>query len=146
MFVILALALLQQGQPSPEALRPSPVTRIAVSPARLVVGASDSLQLSAVAYDAAGRRVDDARLRFASVASNAGTIDSPGKVVARGTGKLAATVVSLLPGFKPTIQRFEVLMVPDAPARVQLGALPQRLVVGQRGGMGVEKVRARDIP
>ena len=68
--VLAALALLQQGQPQQQALpgpKPSPVTRIALSPAPLVVAASDSIQLSAVAYDANGRRVDNAKEELAHV-------------------------------------------------------------------------------
>ena len=122
--VLAALALLQQGQPQQQALpgpKPSPVTRIALSPAPLVVAASDSIQLSAVAYDANGRRVDNAGLRFAGAASNAGVIDSTGKIVARGTGKVTGAVISLMSGYKPFVKKFEVVMVPDAPARLVIG-------------------------
>jgi hypothetical protein len=133
--VLAALALLQQGQapqqPLP-GLKESPVARITLSPAPLVVAASDSIQLVAVAYDANGNRVSNAGLRFAAAASNAGVLDSAGKVVARGTGKLTGAVVSLITGYKPVVKRFEVVMVPDAPARLVIGGLPQRLVVGQR--------------
>ena len=137
MFVVLAaFALLQQQdkaqQQATPTLKPSPVARIALTPARPVVAASDSMQLSAVAYDAAGNRVDNVNLRFAGAASNAGLIDSTGKVVARGTGKLTGSVVALMPGYRPVVHTFEVLAVPDAPARIQLGTLPRRLVVGQR--------------
>jgi hypothetical protein len=133
--VLAALALLQQGQApeqSPSGLKQSPVARIALSPAPLVVAASDSIQLTAVAYDANGNRVDNAGLRFSGAASNAGVLDSTGKVVARGTGKLTGAVISLMTGYKPFVKQFEVVMVPDAPARIAIGGLPQRLVVGQR--------------
>jgi hypothetical protein len=133
--VLAALALLQQGQAQQQALpglKDSPVTRITLSPAPLVVAASDSIQLNAVAYDAAGNRVTNAGLRFSGAASNAGNLDSTGKVVARGTGKLTGAVISLMTGYKPFVKKFEVLMVPDAPARLVIGGLPQRLVVGQR--------------
>jgi hypothetical protein len=132
---LAALALLQQGQPSQQSasgLQPSPVARIALSPAKLVVPASDSIKLSAVAYDASGKVIDNAGLRFAGAAANAGRIDSTGWVIARGTGKVTGSVISLLPGYKPFVHRFEVQMVADAPASVRIGALPQKLVVGQR--------------
>jgi hypothetical protein len=133
--VVAALALLQQAQapqqPLP-GLKQSPVSRITLSPAPLVVAASDSIQLTAVAYDANGKRVENAGLRFSGAASNAGVLDSAGKVVARGTGKLTGAVISLMTGYKPFVKKFEVLMVPDAPARVAIAGLPQRLVVGQR--------------
>jgi len=79
--VLAALALLQQGQAQQQSLpglKESPVTRIAVSPAALVVAASDSIQLHAVAYDASGKRIDNAGLRFSAAASNAGALDSSG--------------------------------------------------------------------
>jgi hypothetical protein len=122
----------QQQQSSMPGLKQSPVTRISLAPSSLVVAASDSLQLTAVAYDANGKRVDDAALRFAGAESNAGHLDSAGKVIARGTGKLVGSVISMIPGYRPVVKKFEVVMVPDAPSRIQLGALPQRLVVGQR--------------
>jgi len=133
--VLAALALLQQGQAQPQsvpALKSSPVARIVLSPTPLVVAASDSIQLTAVAYDASGGRVENAGLRFSGAASNAGVLDSSGKVVARGTGKLTGAVISLITGYKPFVKKFEVLMVPDAPARLAIGGLPQRLAVGQR--------------
>jgi hypothetical protein len=51
MFVLLAAAFLQQAQVSASApvLPASPVVRIALSPTRLVVAASGSIKLSAVA-------------------------------------------------------------------------------------------------
>jgi hypothetical protein len=133
--VLAALALLQQSQAQQQSLpglKPSPVARITLAPAPLVVAASDSIQLNAVAYDASGNRVDNAGLRFSEAASNAGVLDSSGKVVARGTGKLTGAVISLMTGYKPFVKKFEVMMVPDAPARVVIGGLPQRIVVGQR--------------
>ena len=100
--VLAALALLQQAQAQPQALpglKESPVVRITLSPAPLVVAASDSIQLTATAYDASGKRVENAGLRFAAAASNAGQLDSAGKVVARGTGKLTGAVISLMSGY-----------------------------------------------
>src|SRR3954471_23581141 len=133
--VLAALALMQQGQAQPQSLpglKDSPVTRITLSPTPLVVAASDSLQLTAVAYDAAGNRVNNAGLRFSGAASNAGHLDSAGKVVARGTGKLTGAVISLMTGYKPFVKKFEVVMVPDAPSRLTIANVPARLVVGQR--------------
>ncbi|MEO8563481.1 MAG: Ig-like domain-containing protein [bacterium] len=131
--IIAALTLLQQDQAQTVAvtLPNSPVARIAIAPARLVLGASDSMHLSATAYDAAGKQIPDARLRFSGAAANAGLIDTTGWVYARGTGKVTGAVISLMPGYKPVVRRFEVVMVPDAPARVSIGAMPLRLVVGQ---------------
>ena len=136
MILLLATVALLQQQREPQAVVPalpnSPVARIAITPARLVLGASDSMHLTATAFDAAGREIPDARLRFSAAAANAGLIDSTGWVYARGTGKVTGAVISLMPGYKPIVRRFEVSVVPDAPARIAIGALPSRLVVGQR--------------
>jgi len=130
--LLLLAALLQQALPVGQSAPASPVVRIAIAPARLVVAASDSIHLTAVAYDANGTPVEHAGLRFAGGAANAGVIDSTGWVIARGTGKITGAVMSIIPGYKPYIHRFEVVVVPDAPSRVVLGALPTTLVVGQR--------------
>ena len=132
---IAALLLLSQGQVTHEqvpTLQPSPVVRIALSPGRLVVAASDSIRLTAIAYDASGNPVMDANLRFSPAAANAGTIDTSGWVIARGTGKVTGSVISLIAGFKPYVHRFEVQVVADAPASLRIDALPRTLVAGQR--------------
>ncbi len=135
MIIVIAALLVAQQQATPQAataLPPSPVARIVLSPGRLVVAASDSIRLSAVAYGANGQKIDDARLRFAPAAANGGTIDTSGWVIARGTGKVTGSVISMIPGYKPFVHRFEVVMVPDAPASIRLGAVPAKLAVGQR--------------
>jgi hypothetical protein len=136
MIVALAAFLLlqQQGQATPplSTLKPSPVARIALSPSPLVVAASDSIHLTATAYDANGQKIEDAHLRFAGAAANGGHIDTTGWVIARGTGKVTGSVISLLPGVKPYVHRFEVVMVPDAPATIRIDPLPEKVVVGQR--------------
>ncbi|MFL5617948.1 MAG: Ig-like domain-containing protein [Gemmatimonadaceae bacterium] len=130
--LLLLAALLQQAAPVAQSLPASPVVRIAIVPAKLVVAASDSIHLVAVAYDSSGKPVDGAGLRFTGGAANAGVVDSTGWVIARGTGKITGAVMSVIPGHKPFVHRFEVIVVPDAPARIALGAIPARVVVGQR--------------
>ena len=132
MFLLAAIALLQHPTAAGAAAPASPVARIVVTPAKLVLAASDSLRITATALDAAGRRVENANLRFSGGAANAGVIDSTGLVIARGTGKITGAVMSIAPGQRPVVQRFEVVVVPDAPSRVVIGALPTTLVVGQR--------------
>ena len=133
MLLLAAIALLQQSQAVATAAPPAaPVARIAIAPAKLVVAASDSLRITATAFDAAGRRVEHAGLRFSGGAANAGVIDSTGLVIARGTGKITGAVMSMVPGQRPVVRRFEVVVVPDAPSRVTIGSLPSTLVAGQR--------------
>ena len=134
MLAALATIALLQGQVPQQqlpVLRASPVARIGLTPAKLVLGASDSMHVTAIAYDAAGNAISDAHLRFQSAPANAGTIDTSGWVYARGTGKVTGAVVSLMPGYKPVVQRFEVRMIPDAAERIRVDGIPQRLVVGQ---------------
>ena len=130
--LLLLAALLQQAQPVAQSAPASPVVRIAIAPAKLVVAASDSIRLTAVAYDVNGAPIEGAGLRFSGGAANAGIVDSTGWVIARGTGKITGAVMSIIPGYKPFIHRFEVVVVPDAPSRIAIGALPATLVVGQR--------------
>ena len=59
------------------------------------MAASDSIKLSAIAYDAGGQPVADARLRFSGTASNAGRVDTSGWVYARGTGKETGAVIRM---------------------------------------------------
>jgi hypothetical protein len=132
MFLLAAIALLQQSQAVVPAATSSPVARIALAPANLVVAASDSLRITATAFDADGKRLEHAGLRFSAGAANAGVIDSTGLVIARGTGKITGAVMSIVPGQRPVVRRFEVVVVPDAPARIAIGSLPSTLVVGQR--------------
>jgi hypothetical protein len=130
--LLLLAALLQQAAPVPQSLPASPVTRIAIAPAKLVVAASDSIRLTAVAYDSTGKPLEGAGLRFTSGAANAGVVDSTGWVIARGTGKITGAVMSIIPGYKPFVHRFEVVVVPDAPARIAIGGVPAKIVVAQR--------------
>ena len=132
MFLFAALVLLQQQPVAPPTAAASPVARIAIAPAKLVVAASDSLRITATAFDADGRPVENAGLRFSGGAANAGVIDSTGLVIARGTGKITGAVMSVVPGYRPVVRRFEVLVVPDPPSRIVIGSLPATLVVGQR--------------
>jgi len=131
MLLLLALSLLQQSQPAAPVLPASPVARIAISPATLVVGASDSLHLTATAYDARGMPIENAGLHYSAAAANAGTVDSTGWVFARGTGKITGAVISLMPGYRPFVRRFEVRVEPDVPARIAIGSLPTTLAAGQ---------------
>jgi hypothetical protein len=131
MLLLLALSLLQQSQPAAPVLPASPVARIAISPATLVVGASDSLHLTATAYDARGMPIENAGLHYSAAAANAGTVDSTGWVFARGTGKITGAVISLMPGYRPFVRRFEVRVEPDVPARITIGSLPTTLAAGQ---------------
>jgi hypothetical protein len=133
----LVAALLQPpaaqpaGQPGVQPAA-SPVARIVVTPAEPVVAAQDTLRLTARALDAGGREVPGVQLRFVRAGGFEGDVDSTGLVRAGATGMLRATVVALVPGAPPVRERVVVRMVPGPAARVDVGAVPRTLVVGQR--------------
>jgi hypothetical protein len=108
-----------------------------VTPADPVVAAQDTLRLQAQALDASGRPVPEARIRFTRAgAAFEGAVDSTGLVRAGATGLLPVTVAAFVPGARPVVTRVEVRMVPGPAARVSLGRVPARLVVGQRVPLG----------
>jgi len=135
----LLAALLQGQSPQPPAPQPpagpppSPVVRIEIAPAKRIVHAQDTLRLTARALDATGRPVDGARVRFLPAGGRfEGEVDSTGLVRSGSTGTLPVTVVALVPGTKPVIERVEVQMVPGPAARVAVEPAVAKLVVGQR--------------
>jgi hypothetical protein len=137
MFIaVAALAFLQQvpgQQPSSATLAPSPVARIVVTPANPVVQAGDTIQLSAVAFDANGARLSQ-RLRFALAggSSHADVDTTTGRVIGATVGKAPVSVMAIVPGARPFVQRVEVRVVPGAATRVDVSPQPARLVAGQR--------------
>src|SRR5882672_8653554 len=101
----LAFALILQ-QPAP-----SPISRITVTPASLIVIAGDTLRLRAQAMDASGRPVPDARVLFqAGGAAFEAHVDSAGLVTSGAVGTFPIVVTAFVPGSKPTIERVEVHM------------------------------------
>jgi hypothetical protein len=137
MFIaVAALAFLQQvqgQQPSSAALAASPVARIVVTPANPVVQVGDTIQLSAVAFDASGARLSQ-RLRFALAggSSHADVDTATGRIIGATVGKVPVSVMAIVPGARPFVQRVEVRVVPGAATRVDVSPRPARLVAGQR--------------
>ena len=136
-FTALLLAALQAqtpGQQPAAQLPPSPIAKLVVTPAKPVMTARDTLQLSAQALDASGRPVDNVRYRY--VASGGarfeGQVDTTGLVRSGSTGTIPVTVVALVPGTRPVTEVVEVKMVPGPAARVSIDAAPAKLVVGQQ--------------
>ena len=133
-FTVLALAVLQAQTQDPQAGTASPIARVVVTPARPVMIARDTLQLSAQALDASGRPVPNVRYRYigAGGARFEGTVDSTGLVRSGSTGTIPVTVVALVPGTRPVTQVVDVKMVAGPAARVEIDAPPSKLVVGQQ--------------
>lgn len=133
-FPVLFVAAMLQAAPQQQQpqLPPSPIARIAVTPAAPVIDAQDTLRLSARALDAAGRPVDGARIRFVPAGGRfEGTVEENGLVRSGATGTLPVTVVAVVPGTAPVTERVEVRMVPGPAARVEVERAPGTLVAGQ---------------
>ena len=111
----------------------SPVTKIALSPASPVVAAGDTLRLTARALDAQGNAVPDATVRFQKAGGwFEGDVDSTGLVTSGSTGALQVSVIALVPGTKPFIERVSVRMVPGAATRIEVAPAVTKLVAGQQ--------------
>ncbi|HVE77736.1 MAG TPA: Ig-like domain-containing protein [Gemmatimonadaceae bacterium] len=129
--LLLALQTVQ-----PQSLPPSPIARIVVTPAQRTVVAGDTLRLRAQAVDAAGRPVE-AMVQFLPAGARfEATVDSAGLVTSGATGVLPISVIALVPGSRPVVERVDVLMVPGPAARIEVTPRPRKLVVGQRVRLG----------
>jgi hypothetical protein len=137
-FTVLVVAALQAQTPAQQQaaaqLPPSPIAKLVVTPAKPVMVARDTLQLSAQALDASGKPVDNVRFRYiqSGGARFEGRVDTTGLVRSGSTGTIPVTVVALVPGTRPVTEVVEVKMVPGPAAKVTIDAAPPRLVVGQR--------------
>src|SRR5829696_6609307 len=137
-FTALVVAALQAQTPAQQQaadqMPPSPIAKLVVTPAKPVMTARDTLQLSAQALDASGRPVPNVRYRYigSGGARFEGRVDSTGLVRSGSTGTIPVTVLALVPGTKPVTEVVEVKMVPGPAAKVSIDAAPRKLVVGQQ--------------
>ncbi|HXE56918.1 MAG TPA: Ig-like domain-containing protein [Gemmatimonadales bacterium] len=131
------LAALQQPAPPPPsrpALPASPISRVEVRPASEAIQVGDSLRLTAVAYDSAGRELDDVVVRwFTSGGFFEGGVDSVTGVV---TGGAAGTVnvtalVRLAGGGRPATGFARITVLPPPAARLALEPAVGTMYVGQ---------------
>ncbi len=134
-FALAALVLQQPTAPQTPALPTvpaSPIARIAFTPARPVVTKLDSLRLTAVALDSAGRPLPNATIRYFGRTYAEGRIDSTGMITSMNTGTLPVRIVATVPGTRSYVQTVEVPMLPGAASRVEVAPGVTRLVTGQR--------------
>ena len=127
---------------------PSPIAKLVVTPAKPVMIARDTLQLSAQALDANGRPVDNVRFRYigSGGARFEGRVDTTGLVRSGSTGTIPVTVVALVPGTRPVTEVVEVKMVPGPAAKVTIDAAPPRLVRRPAGRAQRDRVLRRRRP
>jgi hypothetical protein len=128
---VLAAAL-QQQTPEADTLD----ARIVVRPANAAIAVGDSVRLSAEVRDPAGNVVPNARAVFrAAGGSFEGRVDSTGLVIGGATGTIPVTVVAVVEGKRPLLERVTVRVVPGPVARVHIENAPRRLVIGQTVGL-----------
>ena len=111
---------------------PSSVARLVITPATREVMAGDTVKFSAQALDAAGRPVPAARVSFHLGDVEGGEMDSTGVLIAGSTGVLTASVVALVPGERPKVEKLEIRLVPGPAARIEVTPAVTRMVAGQR--------------
>src|SRR5207245_9064087 len=81
--------------PPPAPTLPQPIARVAVRPAEFALKVGDTLRLTAVAYDSAGKAMEGVVIRwFTSGGFFEGRVDSTGLVSAGATGTLNGAAVA----------------------------------------------------
>jgi hypothetical protein len=141
---LVLFAALQQTQapaatPAPPPLAASPVARLVITPASPSMIAGDTLRLFAQALDSAGKPVENARVKFSPAGARfEGTVDSTGLVRSGSTGTIPVSVVAMVTGARPMVQRVEVKMVAGPAARLSVAPQVTRLVAGQRIRLGAQ--------
>jgi hypothetical protein len=130
--VLFALAALQVPAQQPAAL-PQPIARVDVRPAEFALKVGDTVRLSAIAYDSAGRPVPAVQIRwFASGGRFEGKVDSTGLVSAGATGTINVSAVATLSDrvVKPTVGLARITVLPLPAAKIVVTPRPTRLLAG----------------
>ncbi|HZO19407.1 MAG TPA: Ig-like domain-containing protein [Gemmatimonadaceae bacterium] len=133
----------QQTQQPTSTLRPSPVARLVIAPAQRTVTAGDTLRLQVQAVDSSGQEVRGARIIFQKVGAYfEGEVDSTGLVTAGSPGVMPISVVALMEGARPVVERIELRMVPGPATRIEISPRITRLAPGQRIRLDAESFSA----
>jgi hypothetical protein len=110
----------------------SPVARVVLSPPNATVTVNDSIRLEGRALDASGRPIPEAKIVFHSVGPAQAEFREDGWVRAGSVGDVPMLATAIVPGTKPYIERLSLRVVPGPARRVELDAVPARLVPRQR--------------
>ena len=135
--LIVALATFQQPVTPPTPSRPavpaSPIARVVIQPAEAAVQANDTLRLSAIAYDSAGRVLTDVRTLWnISGGFFEGRVDSTGLVTGGSTGTLnISAVVRPTAGGRVSVAMGRVTVLPPPAARVDVMPSVTQMYIGQ---------------
>lgn len=135
--LILLLTVLQQpvtpAAPAAPTLPPSPIARLVIQPAEAAVQANDTLRLSVVAYDSAGKPIPGVRTLWnISGGRFEGNVDSTGLVTGGSTGTLNVSAAVRAPqGGRPAFAFARVTVLPPPAARIEVTPLVSRMLAGQ---------------
>ena len=111
--------------------------RLVITPSSPSMTAGDTLRLHAQLLDASGQPVPGAQIVFRQAGyPGEGRIDSTGLVQSGSVGTMPVAAIALVPGAKPVVTRFEVVMGPGPASRIEVSPAPTRLLVGQRVRVG----------
>ena len=131
--MLAALLVQQPATPPLPALPASPIARLVITPEKPSMIARDSLRISAVALDSAGRPVPNATINYFGAGGRfEAKVDSTGMLRSGSTGFYNVRVVATVPGTKAFIQTITVPMLPGPVATVRVAPSSAKLVVGQR--------------
>lgn len=133
MLLVLALIAALQQQPAASPASSTRLARVTIEPAEVAVQVGDTVRLTAVAEDSAGRRIEDVTVRwFQSGGRFEGKIDSTGLVTGGSTGTLTiSALVSLRSGGSPATGFARVTVLPQPAARLEFDRPIGRLYAGQ---------------
>src|SRR5207302_5228893 len=131
---LLALTALQASvQQQPVPALPQPIARVDVRPAEFALKVGDTVRLSVVAYDSAGKPMDGVVVHwFASGGRFEGKVDSTGLVSAGATGTINVSAVAALRDrvVKPAVGFARISVLPLPAAKIVVTPRPTRLLVG----------------
>jgi hypothetical protein len=151
MFPVFSLlaALQQPATPPPPAAptRPaSPIARVVIQPAEAAVQANDTLRLTAIAYDSAGKVLSDVRTVWGMAGmSFEGRVDSTGLVTGGSTGTInVSAVVRPARGGRGTVAVARITILPPPAARIEILPPVSRMFVGQAHTLTAEAYAANN--
>jgi hypothetical protein len=128
---VLLLAVLQQV--SPAAQGASPIARVVIQPAEVAIQVGDTVRLTALAQDSAGRSLRNVVVRwFQSGGRFEGKVDSSGLVSGGSTGTLTVTALaSLSEGGAPQTAFARITILAQPASKLVLEPAPTKLYAGQ---------------
>ncbi|MEO8201782.1 MAG: Ig-like domain-containing protein [Gemmatimonadota bacterium] len=134
--VIVLLALLQQpatpAAPSAPSMPSSPIAKVVIQPAEAAIQANDTIRLSAIAYDSAGKPIPGVRTIWnISGGFFEGNVDSTGLVTGGSTGTLNVSAVVRATQGRPTVAIARVTVLPPPAARIEISPAVTRMLAGQ---------------